>query len=290
MPFTNLTTPAVQTLLLDGGLNLAGAAIVLIIGWAVANWGARLARRALDEFPHFDPTLKPLIANLLRYTILAFALISVLNRFGVQTTSIIALLGAAGLAIGLALQGTLANVASGVMLLLLRPFRVGEGVTLPDNSGLVREIGLFRTTMVTDDGRFISIPNSVIFSGAIINNSSEPTRKVNFKVTLDMSADIFEAQKTITDVLKADPRVMKVPAPAVTVDSLGEFTFILVVQAWVKNIDFGPAQSDLQFEVRQKFQSAPVPAPHRLVGGPSKKRSTTTEPATPRTGTGPRSH
>lgn len=273
MQLTHFTTPAFQELLLNGGLNLVAAILVLAIGWIAANWAARLVRAGLDQLPHFDPTLKPLIANLLRYAILTFALIAVLNRFGVQTTSIIALLGAAGIAIGLALQGTLANVASGVMLLLLRPLRVGESISLADNNGLIREIGLFRTIMITDDGRFVSIPNSTIFSGSITNNTREPTRKVNFKVTLDMSADIFEAQRTIMGVLNADPRVMKVPAPAVTVDSLGEFTFILVVQAWVKNADFGPAQSDLQFEVRQKFQSAPIPAPQRLVGTIAKRRA-----------------
>src|SRR6185312_532132 len=274
MQITQLTTPAMQAMLVDGGLNLVAAVLVLAVGWALANWTARLTRAGLDRLPHFDPTLKPLMANVVRYGILTLALIAVLNRFGVQTTSIIALLGAAGIAIGLALQGTLANVASGVMLLLLRPLRVGEAVCVSDNTGRVREIGLFRTTMITDDGRFVSIPNASIFSGPVTNNSREPTRKVNFKVTLDMSADIFEAQKTILEAVQADPRVMKVPAPVVNVDSLGEFTYVLTVQGWVKTADFGQAQSDLQFEVRQKFQSAPIPAPQRLVGVVPKRRTT----------------
>jgi small conductance mechanosensitive channel len=265
MQLSQFDTPALRAILLDGGINLFSAIVVLIIGWMLANWLARLARAALDRLPHFDPTLKPFICGLLRYGVLAIALVSVLNRFGVQTTSVIALLGAAGIAIGLALQGTLSNVASGVMLLILRPLRVGEAVAIGDTNGLVREIGLFRTIVITDDGRYVSIPNSTIFSGPIGNNSREPTRKVSFRVTLDMSADIGKAQQTIRDVLKADSRVMPVPPPAVTVDALGEFTYTLAVQGWVRTADFGSAQSDLQFEVRSRFQAAPVAAPQRLV-------------------------
>jgi len=265
-------------MLLDGGLNLVAAILVIVVGWLVANWTARLAQAALERLPHFDATLKPLLTNLIRYAILAFAFIAVLNRFGVQTTSIIALLGAAGIAIGLALQGTLSNVASGVMLLLLRPLRVGESVSIGDNVGRVREIGLFRTILVLDDGRFVSIPNASIFSGPVTNNSREPTRKTNFKVTLDMCADILEAQKTILDVVHADERVMKVPPPAVIVDSLGEFTFTLTVQAVVKTTDFSATQSDLQFEIRRRFQSEPVAAPHRLTGVANKSRTATVPP------------
>jgi small conductance mechanosensitive channel len=274
-----MTTPAVQAMLANGGINIAAAILVLIVGWLLANWVSRLARKALDRFPHFDPTLKPLVATLLRYAIFALALISVLNQFGVQTTSIIALLGAAGIAIGLALQGTLSNVASGVMLLLLRPLRVGEHVGLGDSVGRVREIGLFRTIMIMDDGRYVSVPNSSIFSGAVTNDSREPTRRVNFKVTLDMSADIYEAQKTMQAVVERDGRVMKVPAPSVTVDSLAEFTFVMLVQAWVKTADFGPTQSDLQFEIRRRFETAPVAAPQRLVGVTAKARATASSPA-----------
>jgi small conductance mechanosensitive channel len=266
MQLSQIDTPALRGLLLDGGINLFAAILIFIVGWIVANWGARLLRKGLDSLPHFDPTLKPLLAALLRYAILALVFISVLNRFGVQTTSVIALLGAAGIAIGLALQGTLSNVASGVMLLLLRPLRVGEGISVGDTSGLVREIGLFRTIMITDDGRYLSVPNAALFAGSIANNSREPTRKVNFKLTLDMSADIFEARRTILDVLKADARVLRLPPPAVAVDTLGEFTFVFAVQAWVKTADFGAAQSDLQFELRRRFQAAPVAAPQRLVG------------------------
>ncbi|HEY1709743.1 MAG TPA: mechanosensitive ion channel domain-containing protein [Rhizomicrobium sp.] len=274
-----MTTPAVQAMLANGGINLAAAILVLVVGWLVARWVSRLARKGLDRFPHFDPTLKPLVATLLRYAVFALALISVLNQFGVQTTSIIALLGAAGIAIGLALQGTLSNVASGVMLLLLRPLRVGEHVGLGDAVGRVREIGLFRTIMIMDDGRYVSVPNSAIFSGSVTNDSREPTRKVNFKVTLDMSADIFEAQQTMLAVVERDPRVMKVPAPSVTVDSLAEFTFVMLVQAWVENADFGTAQSDLQFEIRRLFETAPVAAPQRLVGVTAKARGTLSSPA-----------
>jgi small conductance mechanosensitive channel len=265
-------------MLLNGGINLVEAILVLVAGWLIANWIARAARVGLDQVPHFDPTLKPLITNLLRYGIFAFAIISVLNLFGVQTTSVIALLGAAGIAIGLALQGTLSNVASGVMLLLLRPLRVGEAVTIGDNKGRVREVGLFRSIIVTDDGCFVSIPNAIIFSGSVINTSREPTRRIGFPVTLDMSADIAEAQETILDTVRGDPRVLKIPAPTVEVSALNEFTYTLNVMAWTKIADFGPTKSDLQFDIRQKFQSAPVAAPQRLVGVAGKRKTAGDKP------------
>src|SRR5882672_242758 len=156
--------PAITVMMVHGALNFLIAVLILIAGWVAARWIGRWVHDLIDRSHYIDDTLKPLISNFARYGILAVTVVAVLSQFGVQTTSLIALLGAAGLAIGLALQGTLSNVASGVMLLILRPFRVFEKIKVADAFGTVREIGLFRTDIVTDDGTYISIPNATIFA------------------------------------------------------------------------------------------------------------------------------
>src|SRR5580658_6095472 len=157
--------PTLQVMLIDGSVDFLSAVLILILGWTLASWAARWTRMGLSRLHRFDETLKPLVASLVRYLILLATIIAVLQRFGVETTSLIAVLGAAGLAIGLALQGTLSNVAAGVMLLLLRPFRVGDNITAASQSGVVREVGLFTTILIGADQTYISIPNAAVFGG-----------------------------------------------------------------------------------------------------------------------------
>ena len=264
--------PQFWSFALAEALNLIAAIVILCAGWMAANAAARWAQATLAQVRHFDPTLKPLVASLLRYSILGFTLIAVLERFGVQTTSVIAVLGATGIAIGLALQGTLSNVASGVMLLLLRSFRVGDEINSAGYTGVVREVGLFRTVIVSGDGLYVSIPNASLFSSPIVNNSREPTRLVSFKVLIDHTQDISKAQALALDVLHANKRVLKSPAPAVPVTELGDFEVRLSVSAWTLTSDFGNATSELQKGVRDKFREAGIRPPQRLVsigGGPA---------------------
>ena len=145
------------------GLDVIGALAILIVGWMIAGWVRSAVNRALGKVPNMDNTLRPFLANMVRWVILAFVIVAVLNQFGVETTSMIAVLGAAGLAIGLALQGTLSNVASGVMLLLMRPFKIGDFITAGSLSGTVMEIGLFTSELKTGDGIYIMAPNSQIW-------------------------------------------------------------------------------------------------------------------------------
>lgn len=257
--------PDFWSLALGQAMNLIAAILILCLGWIASNAAARWTQRVLTEVRHFDETLKPLLASALRYSILGFTFMAVLERFGVQTTSVIAVLGATGIAIGLALQGTLANVASGVMLLLLRCFRVGDEICGGGHAGVVREIGLFRTVIIGGDGVYVSVPNSNLFSGPIVNNSREPTRLVTFKVSIDYMQDISKAQGIALDVLHADKRVLKNPPPGVPVAQLGEFEVILSVNAWTLSADFGAATSDLQKGVRDKFRLAGIRPPQRLV-------------------------
>jgi len=227
----------------------------------VARWLGRWVHDLAGRSHLIDDTLKPLISNFARYAILAVTVVAVLSQFGVQTTSLIALLGAAGLAVGLALQGTLSNVASGVMLLLLRPFRVYDKIKVTDAIGTVREIGLFRTEIVTDDGNFVSIPNATIFSGTIVNITREATRRTNFTIEVDRSENIDTVQKTVLECLGREPRVLKTPAPTVEVDSLGPISTTLTVQVWMDNHDFGGALSDVKKRVRHALEGANVSAP-----------------------------
>ncbi|MES2473086.1 MAG: mechanosensitive ion channel family protein, partial [Pseudomonadota bacterium] len=175
--------------------------------------------------------------------------------------SLIAILGAAGLAVGLAMQGTLSNVASGVMLLILRPFRVYDRIKVNDAVGPVREIGLFRTTILTDDGIYVSIPNASIFTGTIQNLSREGRRRVNFTVEIDRGENIDHAQKIIREALAQEPRILKNPACTVEVDALTALSTTLVVQVWIENRDFGGTQSDIKKRVRHALQGADINAP-----------------------------
>ncbi len=252
---------ALTVMMVNGVWNFLIAILTLIAGWLVARWVGRWVQELIGRSHYVDDTLKPLIANFAGYVILAVTVVAVLSQFGVQTTSLIALLGAAGLAVGLALQGTLSNVASGVLLLILRPFRVYEKIKVADALGTVREIGLFRTDIVTDDGTYVSIPNTTIFSGAIVNVSRESRRRTNFTVEVDRTEDIDAVQKAILECLGRETRVLKVPAPIVEVDGLGPISTTLTVRVWVENHDFVATLSDVKKRVRQALQSADINAP-----------------------------
>jgi small conductance mechanosensitive channel len=257
--------PALTVMMVNGAVNVLIAALILIAGWVMARWAGRWIHDLIGRSHYIDDTLKPLISNFAAYFILAITVVAVLSQFGVQTTSLIALLGAAGLAVGLALQGTLSNVASGVMLLMLRPFRVYEKIKVADVAGTVREIGLFRTDIVTDDGSYVSIPNATIFSATIINLSRETMRRTHFTIEVDRGEDIDAVQKSVLECLAREPRVFKAPAATVELDTLGPISTTMTVHAWVRNNDFAGTMSDIKKRVRQALQtsdiSAPVPVP-----------------------------
>jgi small conductance mechanosensitive channel len=257
------TQPTLEALLLSGGMGFISAVIILILGWTLARWAARGTRLGLSRLHNFDETLKPLVASLVRYAILAATIIAVLQRFGVETTSLIAVLGAAGLAIGLALQGTLSNVAAGVMLILLRPFRVGETITAASQTGSVKEVGLFTTILIGTDQSYISVPNAAIFSGVIVNASREPTTRLNFTVGIDVANDIAAAEKIIMDVLSSDARILKMPPPATGTAALKEYSVELLVRGWVMNADSEQAQFDIQRAIKERFNKAGITVPAR---------------------------
>jgi small conductance mechanosensitive channel len=260
-----MTAPDLEAYLIDSGINILAAVLILAIGWWLSKRLSRWTRTALDRVHHFDETLKPLIASLVRYAVLVAAVIAVLERFGVETASLITLVGAAGLAVGLALQGTLSNVASGVMLLVLRPFKIGDWITVStvNQSGTVREIGLFTTILISADQSYVSLPNSAIFSSPIINASREPLSRLNFTIGVDVASDTDAALKIIADALNADQRILKVPPPATAIASLKEYAVELLVRCWVHNADGEAVTFDLQKTIRDRFRRAGIAAPAR---------------------------
>ncbi|HUS10957.1 MAG TPA: mechanosensitive ion channel domain-containing protein [Pyrinomonadaceae bacterium] len=248
---------SIQLMLVNSGLRLVAACVILVLGWMLATATKRWAVRGLAHLP-IDLTLKPLLASLIRYAILIITLILVLGQFGVQTTSLIALLGAAGLAIGLALQGTLSNVASGVMLLVLRPFRVGHFVEVAGKSGTVREIGLFTTLLTTRDLTYVSIPNSAIFGSIVINFTREPLRRVEFRVPVDITNDLSQVQKAIVRALAADSHSVKEPGVSCGVLELQEYAVVMFARAFVPSNDYWRALPSLQKSVKDALDQEQI--------------------------------
>ncbi len=249
------------------GLKLLGAIVLLAFGWVVARWMQRAFRRVLDRTEGLDATLKPVLASLLRYLVLVLVLVTVLAQFGVRTASIVALLGAAGLAVGLALQGTLQNIAAGMMLLFLRPLKVGEHVDAEGHAGTVREIGLFTTELETFDGIYLSVPNASLWSRAIKNYSRLPTRRLDVVVGVGYGDDLEKAIRVLADLLQDDPRALAEPAPEVLVHELGESAVNLDLRCWAKREDYWALRFDLNKRAKQRLQEAgiTIPFPQREV-------------------------
>ena len=250
---------------IEYGVDIVGAIVLLIIGWTVAGWARRGVRHALERVPRMDETLKPFLAKLVWYVIMAFVLVAVLSQFGVQTTSVIAVLGAAGLAIGLALQGTLANVASGVMLLFLRPFNIGDYVDAGGIAGTVVEIGLFNTEIKTRKGLCLIVPNKIIWESPITNFSRNPTRRFDITVGISYGDDVNGATDLLMGLLTGDERILDDPEPLAVVEELGDSAVIINLRAWTRAEDFWAAVWDLKKAIKVEFEVAgySIPFPQR---------------------------
>ncbi|RMF00934.1 MAG: mechanosensitive ion channel family protein [Alphaproteobacteria bacterium] len=249
------------------GLSLLSAVAILVAGFVLAGWISRTLRRRLETIKRFDHTLIPILAQIARYAVLLFTLILVLAEFGIQTTSIIAVLGAAGLAIGLALQGTLQNVAAGMMLLFLRPFKAGDFIETSAASGTVSEIGMFMTRLNTAQGIHIAVPNSRIWSDSIINYSKNPRRRLDLLVGIAYEDDIDRARKIILELAHKEERILKDPEPVVIVKDLGESSVDLELRAWIKRADFWDVRFQMLRDVKYALDAAgiSIPYPHRQV-------------------------
>ena len=258
--------PTIIQLAIDWSINFLAAVITLIIGIWFSSRISIWIRETLIKVDKLDPTLPPVAGSVIRYALLVVTIVAVLAQFGVNTTSIIAVLGAAGLAIGLALQGTLSNVAAGVMLLFLRPFKVGNWIEAANVSGTVREIGLFTTTIDTFDNVYISIPNSTIWSSTIINHSRYNTRRMDIDIGVSYEADIDFVLETLL-TLSNDERVLKKPAPQGLVVNYGDSSITVRLRLYAKNNVYWGLYWDLMKRTKSVLDEAKIeiPFPQRVV-------------------------
>ena len=239
----------------------AGAVVILLVGLTAAGLLSRWARRGLARLKNVDQTLAGFLGEVVRYVVLVLVVVTVLAQFGVQTTSIIAALGAAGLAIGLALQGTLSNIAAGIMLLVLRPFRVGEFVDAGGLMGTVAEIGLFTTEFRKADGVYLMVPNSQIWNQSITNFSRNPTRRVEITVGIDYDDRLEHARQALLDMARADARVLDDPEPTVHVAVLNVSSVDLTLWCWAPTADWFATQNDLRRATKERFDEEGLKIP-----------------------------
>jgi len=248
------------------GLKVVGAIAVLVVGRIVCGMIRRAVRRALTR-ANVEESLVPFLSSLVYYLSLAVVVIAVLNLFGIQTASVIAVLGAASLAVGLAMQGTLSNFSSGVMLLVFRPFRIDDFVDVAGQSGTVKEIGIFSTVLYTVDNVRIIIPNSRIYGDIVKNYSANDLRRNDFVVGISYDDDIGRAIETIDGILSADSRVLKDPEALVAVTGLGDSSVDIVVRAWCATGEYWPLRFDLTRRFKEELEAAgcSIPYPQRDV-------------------------
>lgn len=257
----------VMTVVTTYGLDVLGAAVILIVGFVASNWARAGVESALGRFPRVDATLRGFLGALVKYLILAFAVIATLQRFGVQTTSLVALLGAAGLAVGLALQGTLSNVAAGVMLLLFRPFKVGDYIEGAGMAGTVKALTLFTTELATPDNVQIVVPNAQLWGASIKNYSYHATRRVDLLVGIGYGEDMDKAIAVVRRLAEADERVLADPEPFVVIGELADSSVNLVIRLWCKSADYWPLKFAMTKAIKEAFdaEGISIPFPQRDV-------------------------
>lgn len=247
--------------------RLGAGLIILVTGYFIAGWAARIVRRIAQRTARIDATVGPILGTVVRYGVLLLFLVAGLGQLGVQTASLLAVLGAAGLAIGLALQGTLQNIAAGIMLIYLRPFEVGDYIETPTVAGTVREVGLFVTHLDTGDGLFFFAPNSEIWNKPLKNHSRNPRRMMTIQVGIGYDSDPAEARRVLLDMAAADARILTEPAPNAFVERYGESAVTLTFQAWAPTSVFWDAQRAAMEESKRRLEAAGItlPFPQRIV-------------------------
>ncbi|MCA9403190.1 MAG: mechanosensitive ion channel [Candidatus Omnitrophica bacterium] len=246
--------------------NLVAAIIIYLVGKWVANTAAKLVKK-LMEAAKTDKALVGFTANLVKYAILIFTIMAAIGRLGVQTTSFIAVLGAAGLAVGMALQGTLSNFAAGVMILLFRPFKIGDFIDAGGTMGSVKEIQIFNTILASPDNRKIIVPNSQITGGIITNFSAIEQRRVDMIFSVSYDDDLKVAKQVLTDLVSADERILKDPAPVIAVSELGDSSVNIICRPWVKPADYWAVYWAMQENGKAELEKAgcTIPFPQRDV-------------------------
>lgn len=256
-----------SALIVQYAFSVIGAIVILIAGYIVAGVVKRWIEASLSRFRHSDETLNVFLAKTARYAILILVFVMVLTQFGVQTTSIIAALGAAGLAIGLALQGTLQNIAAGIMLLFLRPFQVGDFIETSNATGVVKEIGLFATEFETLDGLYLLAPNSEIWNSPVTNFSRKPKRRFDLVVGIAYDDDINKAFAAFRSIIDSHEKVLKDPEPFIYVSNLGDSAVEVTCRIWMNTPDWWTTSRELIKLAKERFDAdgLSIPFPQRDV-------------------------
>lgn len=252
--------------LVSYGLKVLGAVLILIAGRIAAGVARRLIARALNKCD-VDSTIVGFTSRLGFILVIVVAVLASLAKFGVETTSFVAVLGAAGFAVGFALQGTLSHFASGVMIILFRPFRVGDFIEAAGVMGSVKEIRLFKTVMNTPDNITLIVPNGKIFGDIIKNFSVNETRRVDVTVGIGYGESIDRAIEVLLEVMKADERIIAEPEPQIVVSELADSSVNLLIRCWTRRNDFWAVKCDLTKNIKENFdlQSIEIPYPQRVV-------------------------
>jgi small conductance mechanosensitive channel len=248
------------------GLRVLYAAAVLAIGIWIAFFVSRLARSQAEKNPRIDTTLGAFLARMVRYAIIAVVLVVVLQMFGVQTASLVAILGASALAVGLALQGTLGNVASGIMIALIRPYHISDYVEIGGKEGVVTDLDLFFTELATLDDRRVLVPNGQAMSSPIINFTTRGQRRCVVIFSIGYEDDIDLAFSVVRAIIEQDARTLPDPPVWVGVESLGDFAVNISARAWIKTADYLDYRADLIKAVKEGFdrEGIEMPYPHAV--------------------------
>ncbi len=252
---------------IEWSTNVLLAILILFVGYWIARRVGALIVGLGDRYAQLDSTLFTFLGSIARYAVLAFTFIAVLNRFGVETTSIVALLGAAGLAVGLALQGAMTNLAAGVMLLIFRPYKVGDFAEVAGLFGLVDGIDLFTTNLKTFDNQHVIVPNGSIWGEKIVNHSHHPVRGVDMHFGISYDSDIDTARRTIDQVLGAHPHVLADPVPFVEIETLNDSSVDFLVRPFCDGAHYFDLLYSLPEQMKKALDTAGVeiPFPHRKV-------------------------
>ncbi|MEM5517502.1 mechanosensitive ion channel domain-containing protein [Henriciella sp. AS95] len=254
-------------IILSGALKVVGALFVLIIGLRIAGWLANLVRKQISKRPGVDETLGSFFGSVVRWFATAAVFIASLQVFGVQATSFVAILGALTLAIGLSLQGALGNIASGVMIMLFRPYKLGDYIEIDGEAGTVKDINLFQTILATTDNVKIIVPNTQAIDGAIKNYSGFATRRCDITYGIDYDDDMDKAIAIIRSFVDRDDRILQDPEPFIKVVNLGDSSVDIQARLWCNTADYWPLKFDMIKQVKAEFdnQGISIPYPHRTV-------------------------
>lgn len=250
----------------DFALRLIGSLLILALGVWMARWVARSLRRAMDKV-HTQPIVASFVSNLAKAVFIILVVVAAIVNLGIPLTPVLAVLGAAGLAVGLALQNTLSHLASGVLLAILRPFNVGDFVEVNGLMGTVEAMHIFQTRLITPDNRVIIMPNSLLTNSPLINYTQKGRRRVDLVFSVSYGDDLARVKTILEEILAADPRVLQDPAPTVGVLALADSSINFAVRPWATIQDYWPLTFDLNQRVKQRFdaEGITIPFPQRVV-------------------------